>query len=101
MAKTPEGEVKDLVKKFCKAHGIWYVMIVPSAYGRSTGVSDFQILHKGMFIVIETKRGDKPSDPTPNQVNYMSNVIANGGYAFVVRNENDLEPIRALISSVE
>lgn len=87
---TPEGKTKDMIKKYLKANGLWFKMITPSAFGASTGISDFQILKKGKFIVIEAKRGDKPSEPTANQVDYMENVKYNGGLAFLIRNEDDI-----------
>ena len=91
--KTPEGRVKDMVKKVCAEYGIWQVMIVPSAYGKSTGVSDFQILHKGVFIVVETKAPSNVKGPTPNQKLYMKQVEDNGGYAFVVRRREDMDVV--------
>lgn len=103
MMSTPEGDTKNIIKKFLKKNNIWHLMIVPSTYGRSTGISDFQCLHKGTFFVIEAKRGDKPdseTEPTPNQIGYMESVRENGGYAFVVRRQEDLKPVEEFIAQI-
>ena len=100
MAKTPEGEIKDIVKKSLKSRNIWYIMIVPSTYGRATGISDFQLLYKGHFIVIETKKRSDKKGPTPNQQDYMDAVECNGGKAFVVRNESDMAIVESYLDSL-
>lgn len=90
---TPEGITKDLVKKWCKKYGLWYVMQVPSSYGNSTGTSDFQILHRGLFVAIECKKAGDKKGPTTKQKEYMENVETNGGRAFLVRCQEDLDKI--------
>lgn len=90
---TPEGITKQLVKDWCKKYNLWYVMQVPSAYGNSTGTSDFQILHKGLFIAIECKKATDKKGPTKKQLEYMENVEINGGRSFLVRNQEDLDRI--------
>lgn len=96
---TPEGKTKDLIKKYLKANDLWFKMITPSAFGSSTGISDFQILKNGKFIVIEAKRGDKPSEPTANQIDYMDKVMYNGGLAFLVRNADDIAEMDKILKS--
>ena len=95
---TPEGKTKDLIKKYLKSNDMWYTMIIPSAFG-GVGVSDFQILKNGKFIVIEAKRGDKPSEPTANQVAYMEKVKYNGGLAFLIRNADDIAEMDKVLKS--
>lgn len=93
MAKTPEGLVKDKVKAWCKKYDLWHIMIMPSPYGATTGVSDFQILHKGTLVAIETKAKTNTKGPTDKQQQYLDNVIKHGGKAYVVRNDEDLAAI--------
>jgi hypothetical protein len=88
---TPEGITKALIKKYFKVNDIWYVMVTPSAFGASTGISDFQCLKKSVFFVVEAKRGDKPAEATANQLDYMKKVVDNGGLAFLVRNQEDID----------
>lgn len=54
--KTPEGAVKDDVKKLLDSYGerLYYFMPVQQGYGRR-GL-DFFVCFKGMFLAIETKR---------------------------------------------
>ena len=94
---TPEGRTKALIKKWLKTNDIWYVMIVPSPMGNSTGVSDFQCLRNGMFFVIEAKRCDDKKGPTANQVAYMDKVRYNGGLAFLVRCQEDIDCMQKVL----
>ena len=54
MASTPEGKVKDKIKKILKAHNIYYAMPYGAGYGNA-GVPDFLCCWKGRFLAIETK----------------------------------------------
>jgi penicillin-binding protein-related factor A (putative recombinase) len=88
---TPEGLTKAKITKWLKVNNIWYTMVVPSTYGRASGLSDYICLHKGMFFAIEAKRADDKKGPTANQVAYMDKVVYNGGLAFLVRNQEDID----------
>jgi len=90
MAKTPEGLVKDMVKKRLNKRSIFYKMIVPHPYGANVGISDFQVHHRGHIIVIETKPRTGRKKPTPKQAEYMDEIDKAGGVSFVVRNEDDM-----------
>ncbi len=100
MAKRPyeipegalEDKVKEKVKKFLNTHGIKFRMIVPSAYGRSTGVSDFICWRKpkAMFIGIETKANRSNTKPTENQSTFLQEIIDEGGIGVVVKCEDDI-----------
>ena len=89
--EMPEGAlekvVKEKVKKFLNDHDIKFRMIVPSAYGRSTGVSDFICWLKpdAKFMVIETKANQKDKKPTQ----------ACGGLGVVVKCEQDILDLEA------
>jgi hypothetical protein len=54
---TPEGEVKEKVKKLLNKYGVYYDMNVPFGYGKQT--LDFVCCAFGMYLAIETKAPDK------------------------------------------
>ena len=97
MAKTPEGEVKDLVKKVLKKYSAWSKMIVPSKFGSTVGMSDFLILYYGHFIVVETKPRTGKKKPTPKQIEFMDEVDAALGTSLVVRNEKDIARLEKVL----
>ena len=63
---TPEGKVKDAVKKVLKKHGIWYFMPMQNGFG-VVGVPDFICCFNGAFLGVETKAPGKREQTTPNQ----------------------------------
>lgn len=95
----PEGSLekitKDKLKLFFKDNGIWYKMVQPSCIGDSVGMSDFQCLHKAVFIAVEAKRNTKDSGPTEHQKTYLKNVNDNGGFGMVVKCEEDILSLEA------
>lgn len=99
--EIPEGAlekvVKEKVKKFLNDHDIKFRMIVPSAYGRSTGVSDFICWLKpdAKFMVIETKANQKDKKPTQNQQDFIDEVNSCGGLGVVVKCEQDILDLEA------
>src|SRR4030067_1483910 len=57
MASTPEGKVKDKLKRLLKKHGAYYTM--PVMTGMATnGTPDFSVGHAGRYLAIEAKAGD-------------------------------------------
>ncbi len=93
MARTPEGLVKDMIKKVLTSRGVYHKMIVPHPMGANAGISDFQLHHQGYFIVIEAKPRLGKKKPTALQAKYMDAVDAAGSISFVVRNELDMERV--------
>lgn len=89
MAKTPEGKVKDAVKKFLKERGAWFFMPVSNGMGQ-VGIPDIIICYKGVFVAIETKAPGKVTNVTPNQERVMQDIRLNEGFAFVVDSTDDL-----------
>lgn len=85
MAQTPEGKVKDKIKKILKAHNIYYAMPMGTGYGNS-GVPDFLCCIKGRFMAIEAKAGG--GQPTALQRKNMSEIEASGGFAWIVNELN-------------
>lgn len=102
---TPEGAVKEKVKKCFAVHGIfpaakagsfpenaqgWYFMPVSSGHGVS-GVPDFLGHHRGRFFGIETKApGRKPSGFQALQI---AAIRASGGAMFVI--DGDLSELES------
>jgi Holliday junction resolvase len=85
MGKTPEGKVKERIKKILKDHGVYYVMPFGSGYGKA-GVPDFVCCYKGFFIGIEAKAG--AGQPTQLQVNNLASIIDAGGISMIVNESN-------------
>jgi len=77
MAKTPEGEVKEIVKKYLEGRGAYVFSPVVAAYGQRT--VDILVCLQGLFIAIETK-GVK-TELTGHQAETLKRVTAAGGLA--------------------
>lgn len=58
---TPEGEVKEKVKKLLHKYDVYYEMYVPSGYGRQS--LDFVCCAFGTYLAIETKQDGKKLTP--------------------------------------
>ena len=84
---TPEGRVKDEIKKILKEWGVMYWMPPMGTYGR-VGVSDFIGCFHGRFLAIEAKQSaDK--HPTKMQQQFIDEVLEKGrGVALVIHDEN-------------
>ena len=78
---TPEGKVKEAVKKVLKQFGAWYFMPVSNGYGKH-GIPDFIGVLKGRFFAIETKAPG--GVPTPRQEIQIAEIQVAEGRAFVV-----------------
>lgn len=102
MAKTPEGAVKDAIKKVLAAHGViratsilqpdeachgWYYMPVSNGMGVH-GIPDFIICYKGRFIGIEAKA--PKGEPTKAQLINIDLITKAGGVVFVCRDASDV-----------
>ena len=85
MAMTPEGKVKEVVKKFLKEKGIYYIMPATGGYG-SSGAPDIVVCHKGKFYGLEVKSGE--NKPTALQMDNLNRIEKNGGYAIVINESN-------------
>ena len=85
--RTPEGKLKDEVKKLLAERGVWYRMIVTAGFGRP--LLDFLLCYKGHMGVIETKA---PGDvPRGRQLETMEDLRQAG--AFVIWGD-DIEIIQ-------
>lgn len=77
---TPEGKVKEKVKKLLKQYGAYWHMPVQNGMGAPS--LDFVCCHKGRFFAIETKAGSKGM--TERQAYTRSQIVAAGGTVFLV-----------------
>lgn len=92
--KTPEGKLKDEVKKFLKerAGEIWFFMPVCMGYG-VRGIPDFIGCCHGKFFAIETKAPTKKAAPWQDAV---IKAIRMAGGAVIV--SQDIEDIKRFIT---
>ena len=96
MPKTPEGRVKDAVRKILKQHNIYYFMPATGGYGRS-GVPDIVGCVNGRFVAIECKAG--LNQPTALQEREMKNIKDAGGVAVVI-NEGSVRGLADLLEGI-
>jgi len=97
MASTPEGRVKDAVKKILKAQGIWYYMPVAGPFARH-GIPDFSCMAPGnKAFFIETKAPGKVNSTTDNQKAVHAEIRAVGGTVLVIDN---VEPLKEYLDAI-
>lgn len=89
---TPEGAVKDELKRFLEMLGAYYYCPIPMGYGRK-GIPDFIICHKGCFIGVEVKAPGKEKDVTPWQRKELEAIYHAGGAAYVISDVNVIKKI--------
>lgn len=90
MATTPEGKVKQAVKKWLDKRGAYWYMVVPHGYSR-VGVPDFIACLQGQFVGIETKAPGKLKNTTPSQDRELSKIASAGGVSLVVDDVSQLD----------
>ena len=78
---TPEGKVKEKVKRLLKQFPIYYHMPVQNGMGAPS--LDFIGCAWGFYFGIETKAG-MAGKPTPRQRNTMDRIESSGGQTFLV-----------------
>lgn len=106
MARTPEGVVKDDIKKFFTSIGVWFAgqpapevvngwtyMPVPAPFGVH-GIPDFCGILFGKPFYVEAKA--PKGAPSENQLDRQSEILAAGGYALIADN---VEDVRAFVAS--
>lgn len=77
---TPEGKVKDQVKKLLKAHGVYQHWPVQTGYGAAC--LDCHACHLGRYFAVETKAPGKKL--TPRQEATKADVEEAGGEVFII-----------------
>lgn len=89
---TPEGKVKEAVRKFLRAQGVWFYQPIQNGMGR-VGIPDFICCFKGIFIAIETKAPGKMHTVTANQQRVLAEIKEHGGLSLVVDSVDSLIPV--------
>ena len=94
---TPEGKVKEKVKKVLKEYNAYYHMPVQNGMGKPS--LDFICCHKGRFLAIETKT--EKGKLTLRQQVTIDEMQKAGAIALVIRGESDGETFAILRSFLE
>jgi len=95
MAMTPEGKVKDRVKKQLDALGAYHFMPTTGGYGRS-GIPDIIGCLNGLFFAIECKA--KSGTTTALQNRELARINLAGGRAFII-NESNVDDVATMLLS--
>lgn len=77
---TPEGKVKEKVKRVLRSHGAYWHCPVQNGMGAPS--LDFICCFHGLFFAIETKAPGKK--PTPRQLLTIGEIKTTGGKVFVI-----------------
>jgi hypothetical protein len=96
---TPEGRVKEQVKRILKRFRVWYFM--PSAGTFSvSGVPDFVGCCEGKFFTVETK---EPNVKKPRRLQsvVMRKIRDAGGKTFVVAGDDGQEELEQWLEENE
>lgn len=93
---TPEGKVKNDVRKLLKDWDVWFYQPVQNGMG-VVGIPDFICCWHGYFIAVETKAPGKINNTTANQKRILQNIADHGGYQIVV---DDVSQLRKLLHEI-
>lgn len=86
---TPEGKVKDAIKKWLKQKDIYFFCPIGGAYAVH-GVPDIVACAQGRFIGIECKAPGKERNTTKSQDAHIARIRESGGSAFVASSLEDV-----------
>lgn len=93
---TPEGKVKDKVRRLLKKYdGLYAYWPVPYGYGAST--VDCLVCYRGVFLAIETKAPGKVA--TKRQAVVMGDIANAGGHVFLI--DGCTERLRTLLDQIK
>lgn len=81
---TPEGKVKEHVKRVLKLFGAYWHCPVQNGLGAPS--LDFICCHYGQYFAIETKAPGKK--PTPRQEITIAEIEKSGGKVFVISDDD-------------
>ena len=95
---TPEKKVKTKVVAILKELGAYYFYPITGGYGAS-GVPDIVGCYKGRFFAIECK-GTSKGKTTALQDKNIAQIIAQGGAAIVV-NEDNIPDVDKLMIEID
>lgn len=94
---TPEGKVKEKVKKVLQEFGAYFHMPVQNGMGKPS--LDFICCHKGRFLAIETKT--EKGKLTLRQQATIDEMQKAGAIVLVIRGESDGESFKLLRAFLE
>ena len=97
MATTPEGKVKNQVRKILDAADVYYFSPAANGYGR-VGIPDIICCYRGMFIGIECKAGKGKT--TVLQDRELDNIKDRGGIALVI-NEDNYDAVTDALNAID
>lgn len=105
MAMTPEGRVKNAVRKLLKAREVWHYLPMQNGMG-VVGIPDFVCCYKGVFLAIETKAPNKRptseeqrwNKATANQQMQITQIRNAGGFAIVA---DDVSQVAEVLDSID
>jgi hypothetical protein len=89
---TPEGRVKEAVKKRLKELGIWHFSPVSNGMGRH-GIPDLICCWNGRFLAIETKAKGKRANTSALQDIELTAINSAGGIAVVIDDVEQLDGV--------
>lgn len=86
---TPEGKVKDKLKRILKANGVYWHMPVQNGMGAPS--LDFICCYDGHYLAIETKAGN--GQPTERQKITMREIEKAGGKTLLINEHEGWEEL--------
>lgn len=92
---TPEGKVKEQVKKLLRKHGVYWHCPVQNGMGSPS--LDFICCAWGHYLAIETKAPGK--EPTPRQWNTIEAIEKSGGTVIVIDSVENCANLVAWLTS--
>lgn len=100
MAATPEGKVKNEIKKILKGYGdkVYWFMPAMGSFGKS-GVPDFIICVNGYFVAVEAKDDQVKNPPTELQKTNLQGIVGAGGVSMVV-DKNNLGALKEILEEL-
>ena len=93
MAQTPEGKVKDAVRKILNSMDVYHFMPPGNGFGRA-GIPDIIGCMDGHFIAIECKAGKGTT--TALQDRELNAILNAGGTTYIAR-ENNIAELKQLL----
>lgn len=97
MATTPEGKVKNQVRKILDAADVYYFSPAANGYGR-VGIPDIICCYRGRFIGIECKAGKGKT--TILQDRELDSIKDRGGIALVI-NESNYDAVTDALNAID
>lgn len=92
MSNTPEGKVKERVRKIFKEYNVLYAHVPGSRFGKA-GVGDYICCILGRYLEVEAKAGTKQSDLQK----IRQEAVYNAGGVYIVVDESNLDGLRRVI----